>query len=177
MPIQTIYELTLKTPPFQTYKENFLQYSPNRNEKIVFLASWNAILDQRNHFYYLSEPNLLEEIEKNRIDYVIVSERRNFLSKYFDANPGFNKLAQFYEGRLKVYDVLNTDPLTDLKTCITRRTSQFLINLKEKDRNRYLWFKNQLIQKNLGWGEDEMRMIEERNYSGDYEEVILYKIY
>jgi 4-amino-4-deoxy-L-arabinose transferase-like glycosyltransferase len=178
MPIQMIYELS-KVGRFLQRNKNCASSASQseKKAKLIFLSSWSSILDLRNHFYILTESDLLRDLKAKKIEYLIISERRNFLSKYFNSNPGFMNKAEFYEGRIKIFKVKNIIPLENFKILITSRTIQFLNAIKAQDYTRYLWFKKNFFENALGWDEKELRMIEERNYAEKFEEVIIYKIY
>lgn len=179
MPIKRIYQFSEIDKTLQTYKD-YSSFNPaikNNNKKVLFLSSWIASADPTNHFYILLESDLLREIANKNVKYMIISERRNFLTRYFDANPGFLKIAEFKTGAIKIYRVENTMPLDDAKTFITLRASLFLNNLKEKNYKGYIWFRHEFFQNILGWRKDMLSMIEERNYIDGFGEVIAHKIY
>jgi len=180
LPIIWVYKFSEAGMSFQlkgSYLSSRKSFRKN-DEKIIFISSYRKTAsDQKNHFYILKESDLLTEIKNEKIKYIIISFQRNFLSRYFDANSGFIKIAEFYGGRVKIYKVKNIIPIKDFKTLITRKASIFLNDLKEKDHKRYIWFRNEIFQNILGWDEDKLRMLEERDYGESFEEVRANKIY
>ena len=179
MPIKRIVPFSEIEKTLQTYKD-YSFFNPdikNNYKKVLFLSSWIASADPKNYFYFLFESDLLKEIANKNVKYMIISERRNFLTRYFDENPGFLKIAEFKTGAIKIYRVENTMPLDDAKTFITLRASLFLNNLKEKNHKDYIWCRDEFFKNILGWRKDILSMIEERNYIDGFEEVMVHKIY
>lgn len=53
----------------------------------------------------LDEQRLFNKIKGNKIDYVLVNKRHNYLSFYFEQNDSFQKIKEFENGAIKVYKI------------------------------------------------------------------------
>jgi 4-amino-4-deoxy-L-arabinose transferase-like glycosyltransferase len=166
MPIVKIHSVAKSPWLIYGNKKNEISFKiPLRenNEKLLFLSQWNTNLDPRNHFIILVESDLLNSIVKKNIEYIIISERTNFLTKYFSSNSGFVKIADFLGGWIKIYRVKNAVPVSSSRTFITYGASLFLNNLKKHEQERYLWLRKHFFLDILGWEEDELSIIEANN--------------
>ena len=97
----------------------------------------------------IDETQPLSQLSQNNIDYVLVNMRRNFLTLYFDANPGFKRVFTGDKGQVKIYQVLNPQPLTDFKTHVSTDLAAQL-RRAEEDRALAMTWDDQFLQGTLG---------------------------
>jgi 4-amino-4-deoxy-L-arabinose transferase-like glycosyltransferase len=108
-----------------------------KNDAIIFLASWRPSLDPRNKIIYMVERDLIKHIVDEDIQYVLVGSHRNFLSLYFDANPAFEKIKQFGKGEIKLYKVKVNPDTISYPTTVLVRLGNYLKRLKQNKSQKY----------------------------------------
>ncbi len=87
--------------------ENSIDKETVAGEKVLFI--WQHI--NSGILMALTEESLLSQIIKYQPQYIVITWRRCFLSIYFDQNPGFQKIAQFGNGKIKIYKIIDLKPL------------------------------------------------------------------
>ncbi len=147
-------------PVINTFR-NLNMYNPIKG-KLIFLSSQWAYLHPINRFYALSEDYLADFLVKNNIQYIIVGPRRNFLTIYYKNNPNFQELAQFGQGRVKIFQILSFKKSFDewLSPLITARARKYLSLLHKKSPERYEKLKQQFFKKVLGLDDQKVIGIE-----------------
>ena len=92
------------------------------------------------------------EIREKDIGFVIVTYRRNFLSLYFEANPGFQKVTTCDQGKIKIFHVEEIKPLDGFDTMIGSSTVAFLENVKQAKPGKFEALRNVLpeLEKIMG---------------------------
>lgn len=103
-----------------------------QDDRFVFLSSWRAQLDPKNKIYFMTERELLRTVLEKNVRCIIVAQRRNYLSLYFDASPSFEKAAQFGEGRLKIYKVIKPLKPIEFPTLVSTNLKNYLRRLKTR---------------------------------------------
>lgn len=141
-----------------------LQGITRKEGAIVFLSAWIPQVDPRNRFFALAEADLLQFIHEHGIKYVIVTQQRNFLALYFDANPGFIQVAEFGGGQMRIYKVDRIIPLNGFDTLVAVRAILYLRALKRQDPQGYRRVVKTFFHDVLGWSSDTVERVEAGNY-------------
>lgn len=127
----------------------------------IFVSSWIPEVDPRNKLYVLVQNDLYHSLARDKIDYILVQRRRNYLTLYFDRNDCFEKIATFVgAGAIKIYrrkDIENRDSFI-LKPLISRNAVLYLARLKSKEPAKFQYFLGDIFSPLLGW---DLRMVEE----------------
>jgi len=136
-----------------------------RTGAVIFLSSWAAKVTPLNKFYVLTESDLLEMLAKDGIEYVIVSHHRNFLSVYFESNPGFSQVVAFGQGKVRVFKVNDPAPVSDFKPLVTFTAMRYLQRLKRDDPSEYERLVEDFFIGILGWSREVLESIESGLYT------------
>lgn len=105
---------------------------------IVFITSALKYDDPRNIIYVLFEDNLMEYLQKNSIEYVLISKYRNYLKLYFDKNPGSFEKVKDFKGGTAIYRVKHYKPLDDFNTLVSSKMVHFLNDVHEKKKDTFI---------------------------------------
>jgi len=153
---------TIYTMPYLSFLKR-VDWQPYRKadnkSKVLFI--WPNLNNPKAHNYlklFLEEP-LLSCIQQNRIQYIIVTYRRNFISLYFDENPGFRKVAEFSMGKIKIYQVRKPGKLNQFHTKIGTNLPKFLKNLKNRKPEEYTLLTEKYFRNYLGISEKDISKI------------------
>jgi len=142
-------------------------------EKPLFLWPNKNETDSDNHLRIIRQDELLFRINRKRADFIIVTYARNFLALYFEANPGFKKIADFGQGQIKIFQVLEAKPLNKFETRFGTVTSNYLKTLKEERPEKLTNLTENLFKERLGFSQEEIAKI----YNDQYPLVEIYTIY
>ena len=148
-------------PVIQTNK---LNECTSERSSLIFLSSWVDYVDPQNKLYALLERDLLEALVSKDIQYIIVADRRNYLTIYFEANPGFERVAEFADGKLKIFEFSRRVSLSDFEPLIARRALRYLKQLELQDREYYEFLTREFFFDILGWSEELVEKIENGTY-------------
>lgn len=102
----SIRELIKEDMPSKA-KRNRICKAINKSSVDTFgkpLFIWTRWRDEK-FLHCIFEEHLLKQINDNRVGYIIVTLRRNFLSLYFQDNPDVSLVKSFSGGRIKIYKV------------------------------------------------------------------------
>jgi len=101
--------------PYRLYPKNIesgrqVSFKSIKRTKPLFIWPHKNDSSSDNYLRVLSEDDLLSEIRNKKTDYVILTYRRKFLTKYFEKNPGFEKLLDL--DKIKIFKIhkINTAP-------------------------------------------------------------------
>jgi hypothetical protein len=145
-----------------------------RKRKVLFLYLDGWWTRYSKKIRAIPEDELLSILKNESIDYVIVTSRTNFESLYYYANPGFSKVAEFDEGKIKIFKV-NKLGAYDFDTHIEARVRPYLQNLKENNPEGFKYIADHFFKDYLGWGEDMIDEIINPGYIGDRWQSIYFK--
>lgn len=92
-----------------------------------------------NGFKLVSEDSLLKKINTEKIEYIIVTHRRNFLSQYFDAQKNCDLVKRIGQGKIKIYKMTKfpLEPLRNFVPGVNIKTIKLLRALFEKAPQKY----------------------------------------
>lgn len=127
--------------------------------------------DVNNYLIALCEDDLLQEIRSKKIDYVVVTGVRNFLSVYFTEHPGFIKIKD--TGIIKVFKIANPQSIDSFSLRLGSNTSGFLQSLELHNIQKYNNIVDDFLKKQLGLTNDDIDNIK----NGKGESVYIGKIY
>lgn len=147
----------------KTY-ENF-----KRGRKLIFLASNSKDYKYPlTKIYALAEIDLFRSISNNKIDYIIVNKRRNYLSLYFDNNENFEKINDFREGKIKIFKVLNSKKINNnFCTLVSNEIVIYLNDLNKNNIYKFNQLKTDFLYNILGLNQSKvnalMNLMEDRS--------------
>lgn len=150
------------------------QETTTKSKKVLFVWSHGGP-NPSSLLAALTEENLLKEIKEQSIDYLIVTGGHNFISLYLGKNPGFTRIKDFENGRIKIYQI-NADrlmPLPGFETHVGNLTDDYLKALQEKNPKEYERLESEYFREALGWDETDI----EKLFDGEYPPIEQYKIY
>lgn len=124
-------------------------------ERPLFLLSVLNKINPETSLVFLNQEELLDNIKQHNICYVIVTWRRNFLSKYFEANPGFKKVRQFGKGQIKIYKVEEPALMQDLKLYVGSNLPKYFRKKRRIDKESFKVYCKETLKKRLNLS-DEM---------------------
>lgn len=81
----------------------------------------------------LPESRFLAQMRELNIKYVVVTPRRNFLTLYLRANPGFEEIKQFGSGQIKIFKVQDQLSSIGFPTHIDPRTVTYMHRAAEEN--------------------------------------------
>jgi hypothetical protein len=97
--------------------------------------------DPRDSLIGISEPDLISAINKNKINYVIVTPKIYYLYYYLKLNPDFQKVAvknyNVIFRVLRTVQPISSYPNVKWETCIGEGTPEYLRNLQQTYPARY----------------------------------------
>lgn len=133
-----------------------------KSKKVLFL--WPYFLGRNYPLRALIEENLLNEITKKSISYVILTGCHNFISLYFRNNPSFTLIKDFENGTIKLYQINKIKPSPKFRTSIGHLTDDYLRKLQKEDPQELKRIEQEFFKEKLGWGEEEIKKIMEEKY-------------
>jgi 4-amino-4-deoxy-L-arabinose transferase-like glycosyltransferase len=101
-------------------------------------------LAPKTRMFALCEDDLFARLEREGIDYVMVTPRRNFMTMYFEDNPCFERIAEFEGGKIKIYKVNCTQPVKEYEMKVADPVGSYLKRLAEKQPRRYRFYRTYL---------------------------------
>jgi tetratricopeptide (TPR) repeat protein/4-amino-4-deoxy-L-arabinose transferase-like glycosyltransferase len=104
------------------------------------------------------EENLQNDIGEKFIDYVIVGPQYNFLTLYLMDSPSFQKVAEFGDGAVAIFEVAGTGP-TNFETHADAQIPLFLSSLKEQNPDRYQRITSEFLTSWLGWKPEQVQRL------------------
>ncbi|WP_373031378.1 ArnT family glycosyltransferase [Sulfurovum sp.] len=131
-------------------------YEKQKDDRVIFLSSWSRYDVPLNKIFSLSENDFLASIKENKVDYIIVNKRRNYLTFYLDDNMNFSKIKEFGGGTIKIYRVLGSKKKKHFKTLISRQIRSYFRILKKNDSARVDRYVNEFFKPVLGWEMEEV---------------------
>jgi hypothetical protein len=138
---------------------------------VLFLWSYKSPNVYETDLMAMTEGDLLDRLEESGARYVIVTWRRNFLSLYFEAHPGFVKVAEFGDaeesGEIDIFSVEDPYPLEDFPLHLGNDVTGYLQELQATDEAAYQLIAREFFVEQLGWTEEEVQRLME----GDIETV------
>jgi hypothetical protein len=141
--------------PFVTCTEKGVvwgQLPKNREEKPIYIESNNLAFTPRFAADVLFESNLLGLIEKEDIQFILITYRHAVLHKYFSSSPCFEELMRFGgdSRRGDVYRVYRVIEKEDCKKTVLPLVGYMLrkviSSMKQQDPNAYEHFRKKYMQ-------------------------------
>ena len=130
---------------------------------VLFLWSYRSPNVYETDLIMVTEGELLDRLEESGTHYVIVTWRRNFLSLYFDAHPGFVKVAEFGDaedsGVIDVFSVEDLHPLENFPLHLGNDVVGYLQQLQEADEAAYQRLVQDFFVARLGWTAEEVQRV------------------
>jgi len=149
-------------------------FDRSHKDSVIFISSWSSKVVPVNTIYALFEDELVKAIQDNRIDYIIVAKKRNYLSLYFDSGNGFKKIREFGGGEIKIYKVNEANKLEGFNPLVSKQARKYIGLLRKDEPLRYENLKQTFFKGVLGFNEKEIIGVE----TGDYGTTIKsYKVY
>lgn len=121
-----------------------------KNATPLFLWPSGTGTTAQDRLYILTEEYLLQELETKSIDYVIVTPKENFLVLYFLDNPGFQKVTDFGNGTIQIFEVNDPDPVS-FEAHMSPEVPAFLEIIQRNNPERYQWITENFFKGHLGW--------------------------
>jgi hypothetical protein len=105
-----------------------------------------------------------------KVDYIAIGGRRNYLSRYFDMNRTFEKLKEFNGGEVKLYQVVGSESLESFTPMVSNYLILYLTKLRKYDPNKYDWYVDDFFRPVRGWSREEVNKIACLSKNGDSRE-------
>ena len=142
-------------------------------QPILFLWVYAGIEDpdnSRGMFGAVSEPQLLNSINKNNVNTVLLSSRSNFMYPYFKIHPAFEEAMRFDDIGVIIFKVVDVvRPLSSYADCdfefplwLGEGTTNYLLNLRESYPDRYKNLENMYFRNYLGFSSSDIERISSR---------------
>ncbi|MDA2935697.1 glycosyltransferase family 39 protein [Patescibacteria group bacterium AH-259-L05] len=151
------------------------QKKATQKKKVLFLYFDGWWHKTSKRISAIIEDDLLDILENKSIDYVIVtSSKTNFESLYYYANPGFTKVIEFANGRIKIFKI-NKIIAYDFTTHIGSEVRPYLEDLKENNPEKFQYIKSLFFNDSLGWEEDAINEILTPGFIGSTWQPVYFK--
>ena len=150
------------------------------SKNVIFISSWSAQVDPRNYLVSMTEDDLNFFVKENNIEYVVVNKRRNYLTKYFDSNPGYLKVIEFEGGSIKVYQIKKIEKLKHFKPMVSDYLILYLRTLKKENPQKIKDYIQNFFMPVFGWDDSKVKEIlalNDRNESQTFVYVMNGKVY
>ncbi len=121
------------------------------------------------------EQSLLTGIQRQAIDYIVLTPANNFLSLYLDKHPAFTRLTSIGQGEIKIYKVDRDrlQALANFQLMASDSLAEFLQNMREKRPAEAERLATTILRETLGLSEEQSSAL----YRGKLPTFQLNKVY
>ena len=130
----------------------------------LFLWSNHDLAFPRFGLFAFCECDILDRIRAEKVDYVIVTKRRNFLSLYFDKSPCFKKIHETNQGENKIYQVVCAESDSGFEMRIGSHLVDYLKAVEEEKPRKYDFLMNHFLPNRLGLTKEAIQGVFEGVY-------------
>jgi hypothetical protein len=102
----------------------------------------------------LSEPQLLAALREFQIRWLVVTQRRNFITEYLDASPSFARAVLFGDDDIVIYSVHPRPQPIAFETRLRLGAAAYLLRLREEQPARFEQMRRRFLEQRLGFGPD-----------------------
>ena len=145
-------------------KKNSELYSVKCERMPLFLWSNHDQVFPGASLFAFCECDIFDRIRSEKVDYVIVTKRRNFLSLYFDKSLCFRKIHETNQGENKIYQVLCTEPISGFEMRTGSRLDDYLKAVEKEKPRKYDFLMNHFLKNRLGLTKEAIQGIFEGIY-------------
>ena len=145
-------------------KKNGELYRVKCERMPLFLWSNYDQVSPKYGLFAFCECDILDRIRSEKVGYVIVTKRRNFLSLYFDKSPCFRKIHETNQGENKIYQVLCTESISVFEMMAGSHLVDYLKAVEEEKPRKYDFLMNHFLPNRLGLSKEAIRGIFEGIY-------------
>jgi len=138
------------------YVDSYGDYELTQPPHVLFLWPLMGRTQPGTRLDAMLEERFLNAVQEQMIDYVVVTRRTNFLALYLCANPGFEQVASFDRGAVKIFKVIDVTPLPEFPTHIEPRTITLLEQTRQTDLSGYTALVQDFFVQALGWTEAQV---------------------
>ena len=140
-------------PVIQSNKLAYVEET-RTGDSVIFVSSWIPKIDPRNKIFSLTQKQLFNSLKKYKIEYIIVNKKRNYLSLYFNEHPGFSRVAEVGDGKIKIYKVDFIEENINFKPMISQNIVVYFRKLKKKDPLKIDYYVDNYFKPLLGWNRE-----------------------
>ena len=151
--------LTENQYDFQFVEHSF--FHENIDKKAIFLwPRYNFHIMEGNSLVAIYEENLLAQVNKDRVQYIVVTARRNFLTLYLQGHPDFEQIHSITRGRWNNIKIFKTQrfPVSPDSTFSVKFHEDIynFFQLAAKENKLVFDYQKNVMKQILNWNDDQL---------------------